>query len=102
MNMCVFRTFLYLAFVLFLGATCKRETLATDYMIAVRVSAFQSLSLAGIYVSSISSCLGAMYGTPRVLQRCVPFILYRFCIHFKFYLLFYYKLYVKQNKKARL
>jgi amino acid transporter len=24
--------------------------------------------LAGIYVSSMSSCLGAMYGTPRVLQ----------------------------------
>lgn len=26
------------------------------------------LLLAGLYVSSMSSCLGAMYGTPRVLQ----------------------------------
>lgn len=26
------------------------------------------LLLAGVYVSSMSSCLGAMYGTPRVLQ----------------------------------
>ncbi len=26
------------------------------------------LLLAGVYVSSLSSCLGAMYGTPRVLQ----------------------------------
>lgn len=55
-------------FILFLGATCKRETLLTDYMIAVKVSAVQLLLLAGIYVSSMSSCLGAMYGTPRVLQ----------------------------------
>lgn len=37
-------------------------------MIAVKVSAVQFLLLAGIYVSSMSSCLGAMYGTPRVLQ----------------------------------
>lgn len=37
-------------------------------MIAVRVSSVQFLLLAGIYVSSMSSCLGAMYGTPRVLQ----------------------------------
>jgi len=37
-------------------------------MIAVRVSAVQFLLLAGIYVSSMSSCLGAMYGTPRILQ----------------------------------
>lgn len=26
------------------------------------------LLLAGVYISSLSSCLGAMYGTPRVLQ----------------------------------
>lgn len=37
-------------------------------MIAQRVSAVEFLLLAGIYVSSMSSCLGAMYGTPRVLQ----------------------------------
>lgn len=37
-------------------------------MITAKVSAVQFLLLAGIYVSSMSSCLGAMYGTPRVLQ----------------------------------
>lgn len=61
-------TFLYLVFILILGATCKRATLLGDFMIAVRVSAIEVLLLAGIYVSSMSSCLGAMYGTPRVLQ----------------------------------
>lgn len=64
----IFRTFLYLVFVLFLGATCERATLLSNYMIAVKVSAVPYLLLAGVYVSSISSCLGAMYGTPRVLQ----------------------------------
>ncbi|XP_067637387.1 solute carrier family 12 member 8 [Eurosta solidaginis] len=61
-------TFLYLVFLLFLGATCTRPTLLKDYMISVKVSAVPFLLLAGIYVSSMSSCLGAMYGTPRVLQ----------------------------------
>lgn len=37
-------------------------------MIVVKVSALNFLLVAGIYVSSMSSCLGAMYGTPRVLQ----------------------------------
>ncbi|KAL3289551.1 hypothetical protein HHI36_022968 [Cryptolaemus montrouzieri] len=61
-------TFLYLVFVIFLGSTCRRSFLMTDYMIAAKVSAFSVLLLAGLYVSSMSSCLGAMYGTPRVLQ----------------------------------
>lgn len=51
-----------------LGATCERNALLTNFMITVRVSAVEFLLLAGIYVSSMSSCLGAMYGTPRVLQ----------------------------------
>ena len=37
-------------------------------MIASTVAAISVLLLAGLYVSSFSSCLGAMYGTPRVLQ----------------------------------
>ncbi|KAK9718978.1 Amino acid permease [Popillia japonica] len=61
-------TFMYLVFVFFLGATCTRVTLLTDFMIAARVSAIRVPLLAGLYVSSMSSCLGAMYGTPRVLQ----------------------------------
>lgn len=61
-------TFLYLVFILFLGATCRRDILLTDFMITSKVSAVRLLLLAGLYVSSMSSCLGAMYGTPRVLQ----------------------------------
>lgn len=61
-------TFLYLVFIIFLGATCTRNALLTDFMIAAKVSAIRVLLLAGLYVSSMSSCLGAMYGTPRVLQ----------------------------------
>ncbi|CAH1256635.1 unnamed protein product [Diabrotica balteata] len=61
-------TFLYLVFILFLGATCTRAILLTNFMIAEDVSVIGVLFLAGLYVSSMSSCLGAMYGTPRVLQ----------------------------------
>ncbi|XP_014206157.1 solute carrier family 12 member 8 [Copidosoma floridanum] len=61
-------TVLYLCFSLFLAATCTREVLLHNYNIASTVSAISVLLLAGLYVSSFSSCLGAMYGTPRVLQ----------------------------------
>lgn len=61
-------TFLYMVFIIFLGATVQRARLLTDFMIVSHVSAINFLLLAGIYVSSMSSCLGAMYGTPRVLQ----------------------------------
>ncbi|KAL1121936.1 hypothetical protein AAG570_003344 [Ranatra chinensis] len=72
-------TGLYLIFVLTLGSTCTREALKTDFMIASKVSALRVMLLAGLYVSSMSSCLGAMYGTPRVLQsianeNVIPFI----------------------------
>lgn len=63
-----FRTFLYLLFVITLGATCQRQFLLTDSFLTAKVSAVRVLLLAGLYVSSMSSCLGAMYGTPRVLQ----------------------------------
>ncbi|XP_057340185.1 solute carrier family 12 member 8 [Microplitis mediator] len=59
---------LYLIFSLFLAATCTRAALLDNFMIASTVSEFSVLLLAGLYVSSFSSCLGAMYGTPRVLQ----------------------------------
>jgi potassium/chloride transporter 8 len=36
--------------------------------VPLQVSAVRVLLLAGLYVSSMSSCLAAMYGTPRVLQ----------------------------------
>lgn len=55
-------------FVITLAATVTREALLTNYSITAEISALTVLLLAGLYVSSMSSCLGAMYGTPRVLQ----------------------------------
>lgn len=55
-------------FIITLAATVTRETLLSTFSIAADISAVRVLLLAGLYVSSMSSCLGAMYGTPRVLQ----------------------------------
>ena len=55
-------------FAVLLGAVCTRYSLITDYMIASKVSLVGVLFLFGLYVSSLSSCLGAQYGAPRVLQ----------------------------------
>ena len=59
---------LYILFAVLLGAVCTRYALVTDYMIASKVSLVGVLFLFGLYVSSLSSCLGAQYGAPRVLQ----------------------------------
>ncbi|KAG7310717.1 hypothetical protein JYU34_003522 [Plutella xylostella] len=61
-------TFLYLMFVITLAATVTREALLKNFSITADISAVTVLLLAGLYVASMSSCLGAMYGTPRVLQ----------------------------------
>lgn len=55
-------------FIITLAATVTREGLLTNFSITADISAVTVLLLAGLYVSSMSSCLGAMYGTPRVLQ----------------------------------
>lgn len=76
----IFLTFiLYLLFVLLLGSTCLRSALQEDFMIAEKVSAVSFLWLAGLYMSSTSSCSTGLYGAPRVLQsiadqNVVPFI----------------------------
>lgn len=67
-NSVCFRTFLYLMFIITLAATVTREGLLNNFSITADISAVTVLLLAGLYVSSMSSCLGAMYGTPRVLQ----------------------------------
>uniref|UniRef100_T1JD20 Solute carrier family 12 member 8 n=1 Tax=Strigamia maritima TaxID=126957 RepID=T1JD20_STRMM len=72
-------SFLYLTFILILGATCQRSALLTDYLIAEKVSALGVIFLAGLYISSVSSCLATLYGAPRVLQsiaqeNVIPFI----------------------------
>ena len=51
-----------------LAGTCDRDALFNNYMIAERVSALGFLLLSALYISSISSCLATLYGTPRVLQ----------------------------------
>ncbi|CAH3179258.1 unnamed protein product [Porites lobata] len=63
-----FSGMLYILFALLLGAVCSRHALLTDYMIASKVSLVGVLFLFGLYISSLSSCLGAQYGAPRVLQ----------------------------------
>ncbi|XP_014675096.1 PREDICTED: solute carrier family 12 member 8-like [Priapulus caudatus] len=59
---------LYVGNVVVLGGTCARAALRDDYMIAERVAALKVPWLVGLYVSSLSSCLGALYGAPRILQ----------------------------------
>lgn len=62
-------TALYLLFALLLGATCTREALQENYNIAEVVSLVGFLWLLGLCISSLSSCLGGLYGAPRILQR---------------------------------
>ncbi|WAR17155.1 S12A8-like protein [Mya arenaria] len=60
--------FLYISFTLVIGSTCTRSALQNDYMISEKVSAVGILWLAGLYISSVSACMGSLYGPPRVLQ----------------------------------
>ncbi|XP_028663828.2 solute carrier family 12 member 8 isoform X1 [Erpetoichthys calabaricus] len=60
--------FLYLVFVFLLGAICTREALRYDFMIAEKVSLVGFLFLLGLYISSLASCMGGLYGAPRILQ----------------------------------
>uniref|UniRef100_A0A8C0TNB2 Solute carrier family 12 member 8 n=3 Tax=Canis lupus familiaris TaxID=9615 RepID=A0A8C0TNB2_CANLF len=60
--------FLYLVFVLLLGAACTREALRYDFLIAEKVSLVGFLFLLGLYISSLASCMGGLYGAPRILQ----------------------------------
>ncbi|XP_060944498.1 solute carrier family 12 member 8 isoform X2 [Limanda limanda] len=60
--------FLYLVFAFLLGAICTREALRYDFLIAEKVSLVGFLFLLGLYVSSLASCMGGLYGAPRILQ----------------------------------
>uniref|UniRef100_A0A7N6AIV9 Solute carrier family 12 member 8 n=1 Tax=Anabas testudineus TaxID=64144 RepID=A0A7N6AIV9_ANATE len=62
------RWFLYLVFVFLLGAICTREALRYDFLIAEKVSLVGFLFLLGLYISSLASCMGGLYGAPRILQ----------------------------------
>ncbi|OWK05969.1 hypothetical protein Celaphus_00012671 [Cervus elaphus hippelaphus] len=58
--------FLYIVFVFLLGAICTREALRYDFLIAEKVVGV--LFLLGLYISSLASCMGGLYGAPRILQ----------------------------------
>ncbi|NXA15039.1 S12A8 protein, partial [Sapayoa aenigma] len=60
--------FLYIVFVFLLGAVCTRQSLRYDFMIAEKVSLVGFLFLLGLYISSLASCMGGLYGAPRILQ----------------------------------
>ncbi|XP_076026232.1 solute carrier family 12 member 8 [Genypterus blacodes] len=60
--------FLYVVFVFLLGAICTREALRGDFLIAEKVSLVGFLFLLGLYISSLASCMGGLYGAPRILQ----------------------------------
>ncbi|XP_043104512.1 solute carrier family 12 member 8 isoform X2 [Puntigrus tetrazona] len=60
--------FLYLVFVFLLGAICTRDALRFDFLIAEKVSLVGFLFLLGLYISSLASCMGGLYGAPRILQ----------------------------------
>ncbi|KAG9349010.1 hypothetical protein JZ751_029328 [Albula glossodonta] len=60
--------FLYLVFVFLLGAICTRDALRIDFLIAEKVSLVGFLFLLGLYISSLASCMGGLYGAPRILQ----------------------------------
>nr|XP_015848775.2 solute carrier family 12 member 8 [Peromyscus maniculatus bairdii] len=60
--------FLYIIFTFLLGAICTREALRSDFLIAEKVSLVGFLFLLGLYISSLASCMGGLYGAPRILQ----------------------------------
>lgn len=59
---------IYIIFALILGATCKREHLQKDYMIADKISATRVFWIIGLYELSLSSAVGNIYGPPHILQ----------------------------------
>ncbi|XP_076974202.1 solute carrier family 12 member 8 isoform X2 [Tamandua tetradactyla] len=60
--------FLYIIFVFLLGAICTREALRYNFLMAEKVSLVGFLFLLGLYISSLASCMGGLYGAPRILQ----------------------------------
>ncbi|EJW83147.1 hypothetical protein WUBG_05942, partial [Wuchereria bancrofti] len=57
-----------LSFILLLGSLVNRAYLICDTLIAEKLSFTGFLYLTGLYVSSLSSTVGTLLGTPRVVQ----------------------------------
>ena len=61
-------TFLYMSHALILGYTCLRDSLRTDSLIQEKVALIGFVWVSGLFISSLSSSLGGLYGAPRILQ----------------------------------
>ncbi|VDK83097.1 unnamed protein product [Cylicostephanus goldi] len=55
-------------FIMILGATGDRLSLICDSLISEKVALTGFLFMIGLYICSLSSTIGALLGTPRVLQ----------------------------------
>uniref|UniRef100_F1L7Z1 Solute carrier family 12 member 8 n=1 Tax=Ascaris suum TaxID=6253 RepID=F1L7Z1_ASCSU len=55
-------------FIVALGAVADRAYLLCDSLIAEKISLTGFLFLTGLYISSLSSTIGSLLGTPRVIQ----------------------------------
>ncbi|GMS83795.1 hypothetical protein PENTCL1PPCAC_5970 [Pristionchus entomophagus] len=55
-------------FIMILGAVVDRDWLLCDHLIQERVSLTGFLFMTGLYICSLSSIIGSLLGTPRVLQ----------------------------------
>ncbi|PAV85010.1 hypothetical protein WR25_10272 [Diploscapter pachys] len=55
-------------FIMILGSTCQRMALLCDNMISEKVALTGIFFLLGLYICSLSSTIGSLLGTPRVLQ----------------------------------
>lgn len=64
----IFSSAVCFLFIIVLGSMVDRDYLLCDSMISEKVSLTGFLFLTGLYVSSLSSTIGSMLGTPRVIQ----------------------------------
>ena len=58
----------YLGLAILLGGAASRETLQTEPLVMGRLSPFPWLITAGVFAATLSSALGSMMGSPRILQ----------------------------------
>ncbi|HCD32814.1 MAG TPA: amino acid permease [Phycisphaerales bacterium] len=63
-----FTALIYLTLPIVLGAVASRETLQTSNMIMGDVALIPWLITAGVFAATLSSALGSMMGSPRILQ----------------------------------
>ncbi|VDO79777.1 unnamed protein product [Heligmosomoides polygyrus] len=65
---CCFSSSVCFVFIMILGATGDRLSLLCDNLISEKVALTGVLFMIGLYICSLSSTIGSLLGTPRVLQ----------------------------------